>query len=62
MKTFFTFLAGLLTGTCLGYCIHDIVPMSHGASGHGRTSDRGTDGEATVLRQHGVAGARDRVA
>ena len=62
VKTFFTFLAGLLIGTCLGYCIHDMVPMSHGATGHGRRTESGTDGEATVLHQHGVAGARDLVA
>ena len=61
MKTLFTFLAGLLIGTCLGYCIHDMVPMPHGASGHGQETDRG-DGEATVLHQHGAAGVRERVA
>ena len=62
MKTFFTFVAGLLIGTCVGYCIHDMVPMSQRASGHGRMTDPETDREATVLHQHGVAGARDRVA
>lgn len=63
MKTLFTFLAGLLIGTCLGYCLKDMVLMPLGASGHGRRTDRDIDGEATVLhQQHGTAGVRDRVA
>jgi hypothetical protein len=46
MKAFLSFLAGLVVGTCLGYCINHMVPMRRGASGHGRRTDRGTGDEA----------------